>query len=552
MGLTEHASDRTPIPEHPDGSGKASANAAMAEQKHEAAVRLHKAGRLDEALALYEQALEANPDAPEILANLGTLLRLIGRTGDAVRHVERALAIRPDFSPALATMSTILVGAADAELGLTYAQRAASNAPSHPGVVENLLMTALYAPHLPPRGVAALHFAWGNVQAALAAAPSCFPNRRDSDKKLRIGYVSPDFRDHAVGQALAPVFAQHDRDRFHIILYGEVSRPDHITDAFVRCADGWRSTVGLSDEDALSSIKADGIDILVDLAGHTDGNRLGIFARRAAPIQVTWHGYPATTGLKSMDYRIVDEITDPPGEGDELASEKLIRLADGFIGARPHIALPQVLPPPTFARRRVTFGCFNNFQKINRAVISVWASLLRSTPGSQLLLKSSRIVDDWTFRRYAEIFRSEGIDADRLIFMPWSATPIEHLSSYSQMDIALDPFPYNGTSTTMEALMMGVPVVSLLGASHVSRVGASILTHIGHPEWIARTTDSYVAIAAELAQDKSGLARGRSTLRDRYLGSRFADPMRLARAVETAYRDMWRRFVQDDHPRGAD
>jgi predicted O-linked N-acetylglucosamine transferase (SPINDLY family) len=520
----------------------------MAEHTHAAAVRLHKAGRLDEALALYEQALEANPGAPEILANMAALLRLVGRTGDAVRHLERALAIHPEFAPALATMSVILIGAADAELGLTYAQRAASLAPSHPGVAENLLMAALYAPHLPPQGVAALHMAWGQVLAPLAAAPRQFPNARDPDKKLRVGYVSPDLRDHAVGQAIAPVFAGHDRDRFHIILYGEVSRPDHLTDAFMRCADAWRSTVGVSDEDAVSLIKADGIDILVDLAGHTDGNRLGIFARRAAPIQVTWHGYPATTGLKSIDYRMVDEITDPPGDGDELASEKLVRLADGFIGARPRIALPQILPPPVFARNRVTFGCFNNFQKINRSVISVWARLLRATPGSQLLLKSSRIVDDWTFRRYAAIFRSEGIDADRLIFLPWSQTPTEHLSSYAEIDIALDPFPYNGTSTTMEALMMGVPVVTLLGASHVSRVGASILTHIGRPEWVARTTDSYVAIAAELAQDKGGLARVRSALRDQYLGSRFADPARLARAVEAAYREMWRRFVQDDHP----
>ena len=315
-----------------------------------------------------------------------------------------------------------------------------------------------------------------------------------------------------------------------------------MTDRFKAIAHTWRPTFGRSDGQMVEQIQADGIDILVDLAGYTERNRLGIFARRAAPVQVNWHGYPDTTGLRSMDYRIVDSITDPEG-ADALASETLIRLADGFIGGVPHATLPPVRPPPLFANGHVTFGSFNSFAKINDRVIALWARLLQAMPTARLLLKSSNGADGWAFARHAATFAGHGIAPERIAFRPRMAATEAHLGLYGDIDIALDTFPYNGTSTTMESLLMGVPVVAMLGASHVSRVSASILNHIGHPEWIARDEDDYVRLAAELAGDGGALARIRMGLRHQYLASRFADPARLAGAVEAAYRTMWRDWV---------
>jgi len=513
----------------------------MATAHHGLAIMLHAACRYEAALDTYQTAAALDPGSAEIRANLGLLLSQIGRTREAAAALEQALALKPDLAVALNSLGSVLTASGDAEQGIRYIRRAVALAPSQPGFAANLLMSAHYAPGLTPAEVAMLHVAWGGSQAGLAAPRASFANDRDPDRRLRIGYVSPDFRTHAVGEAILPVLAAHDREAVELTLYAEVPQPDAMTGRFEALADRWRSSFGRGDDAMVEQIRADGIDILVDLAGHTERNRLGLFARRAAPVQASWHGYPDTTGLVSMDYRLVDAVTDPEGAAaDRMASETLIRLPHGFIGGLPHPALPQVAPPPIFARGHVAFGSFNSFAKMNRQVVALWSRLLRAVPDARLLLKSSNGADDWAEEKLRAAFAAEGIAPERLSFRARTAATADHLALYGEIDVALDTFPYNGTSTTMESLLMGVPVVALAGGSHVARVGASILTHIGRPDWIAADPDAYLGIAAELAGDRAGLARSRMGLRHQYLASPFADPVRLARAVEAAYRRMWR------------
>lgn len=515
----------------------------LAKAHHGLATMLHAAGRLEDACDSYQTAQILDPESAEIRANYGLLLSHLGRSREAVAELECALRIKPDLAVALNSLGSLLIAAGDAERGIQLVKRAVGLAPSHPGFAANLLMSSHYVSSLSAGDIAKLHLAWGGSRAGLAAPRSSFTNARGGDRPLKVGYVSPDFRSHAVGEAIAPVLAAHDPGAVDITLYGEIAQPDEMTERFKALAQGWRSTFGCSDDEMVQQIRADRIDVLVDLAGYTERNRLGIFARRAAPIQVTWHGYPDTTGLGSMDYRLVDAVTDPEGIADALASETLIRLPHGFIGGVPHAVLPPVPPPPAFAKGHITFGSFNSFAKINSQVIALWSRVLGATPGSRLLLKSSNRIDAWAHHRLLAAFAAEGTSPDRIAFRARAAGTEEHLGLYGEVDIALDTFPYNGTSTTMESLLMGVPVVALLGSGHAARVSASILAHIGRPEWIAPDSDAYLRIASELARDRAMLARIRSRLRQDYLASSFADPARLARAVEQAYRGMWQSWL---------
>ena len=336
------------------------------------------------------------------------------------------------------------------------------------------------------------------------------------------------------------MLAAHDPAAVDVTLYSEVEKPDAMTETIRAESNEWRSTLGVPDAEMVQQIRDDKVDILVDLAGHTGGNRLGAFALRAAPVQVTWLGYPDTTGLPQMDYRLVDAISDPEGAGDRLASEKLVRLPDGFIVAVPSADTPAVAVPPVFRKGHVTFGSFNNLAKVNRSVIALWARVLQAVPSARLLLKSSFNSDDWVHDRFRATFAEHGIPPERLEFRARTVGLAEHLALYGEVDIALDPFTYNGTMTTLEGLSMGVPLIALLGPNHVARVSASLLTRVGHPEWVATDAQDYVAKAAALAADRAKLAAIRVRLRQEYLASPLAQPDRLARNIEAAYRAMWR------------
>jgi len=327
-----------------------------------------------------------------------------------------------------------------------------------------------------------------------------------------------------------------------VFCYAEVTAPDATTERLKGLADGWLETVGMPDASLAERIQLDGIDILVDLAGHTAHNRLTVFARKPAPIQVTWLGYPNTTGLKAIDYRLVDAVTDPEEEADAWASETLIRLADGFLCYGAQHDAPEPAAPPCLATGTVTFGSFNNPAKLSAATLDTWAMLLARLPDARLLLKGGWFADPATCELFRDRLGSRGIVAERIELVPMLADTAAHLGLYDRIDIALDPFPYNGTTTTCDASWMGVPVITLRGDRHAGRVGASLLTQLGLTELIADSVEEYVEIAAALAVDQARLGELRRSLRPRLATSSLGDAAAFARKIESAYRAIWQRW----------
>jgi predicted O-linked N-acetylglucosamine transferase (SPINDLY family) len=336
-----------------------------------------------------------------------------------------------------------------------------------------------------------------------------------------------------------PLLEFHNREQFEIICYSQVHRPDEVTERIARSADGWCASTGLRDELLTDQIKQDGIDILVDLAGHTARNRLPVFTRRPAPIQVTWLGYPNTTGLEVMDYRLTDDEADPEPEADPWYSEKLVRVPNGFLCFLPPTNAPDIEPLWDIRTKSITFGSFNNLAKTNKKVIALWARILGAVPNATLILKSKALADKITQHRYLKLFARRGIDADRIVMLPATRSIAEHLGMYSQVAIGLDPVPYNGTTTTCEALYMGVPVVTLAGDRHSARVGASILTRVGLDDLITNSEEDYVRKAVELAKNPARLSRLRSTLRQKLLQSDLCNGRQFAAQIEQIYRSVW-------------
>jgi predicted O-linked N-acetylglucosamine transferase (SPINDLY family) len=357
--------------------------------------------------------------------------------------------------------------------------------------------------------------------------------------RIKIGYISPDFREHSVSYFFLPFLEYHNRDSFEIFCYSEVKREDKITHRIKELSDHWRPIAWLRDRAVAEQVRQDGIDILVDLAGHTAENRLLVFAYKPAPVQVTWLGYPNTTGMPVIDYRFTDEIADPPGEADEYHSEILMRLPDGFLCYGPPDDAPGVSGLPTHKNGRITFGSFNNLPKINPQVIGLWSRLLHQVADSRLLLKSKQFADEHVRQRFLDLFSVCGIGAERLRLLPRVASTAGHLALYHQVDIALDPFPYNGTTTTCEALWMGVPVITLRGDRHAGRVGASILTRLGLEEMIAQNEEAYVDIGVALAASMSALENLRSGLRSRMQSSVLCDGRSFARTMENTFQKVW-------------
>ena len=331
-----------------------------------------------------------------------------------------------------------------------------------------------------------------------------------------------------------------------IFCYAEVKRPDDVTERFKALADHWRETVGLSDEAVAAQIAADGIDILVDLAGHTAANRLLVFALKPAPVQVTWLGYPHFTGLSAIDYRLVDAVTDPEDDVISTSSEKLVRLDGTFACYGPAPAAPPPASPPSLDSGIITFGSFNNPTKYSAATMDAWAELLARVPEARLLLKGLPFADASTRASYLACFNERGVSAQRTTLVRSTPYWAYHLARYGEIDIALDPFPYNGHTTTCEALWMGVPVVTLRGDRHSGRIGASLLTSVGLDELIANNVEEYVDIAMRLAHDRSRLAHLRNSLRAQMGASPLCDAPRFARKIETAYRSMWRLWCEEN------
>ena len=498
--------------------------------------------RLDEAVLSYRRALTLKPDLAEAYSNLGAALRGRGELEAAVEACRRALELSPDLAWTHGNLAVTLFDQGRFDEAATHYRRAMELAPDLPEPHSNWLYSLLYRSDQEPDALLTEHRRWGERHGG-APAPAAHANDRDPERRLRVGYVSPDLRAHSVAWFLEPLLRAHDRSAVEVFAYAEVAHPDAVTQRLRALSDHWRSTVGVADEDVAEMIRADGIDILIDLAGHTAGARLPVFARRPSPVQATWLGYPGTTGLAAMNYRLVDAITDPPGNADVLATETLVRLEGGFLAYAPPADAPDVTSPPSAASGVVTFGSFNNPAKLSDETVRVWAALLTRLPAARLLLKARPFTDAAAREVLAARFAAHGVGAERLDLRPWTPGTGHHLAAYGEVDIALDPFPYNGTTTTCEALWMGVPVIVLSGDRHAGRVGASLLTRVGLQDLIAENADRYVEIAAALARDPARLASLRSGMRVRVAASPLCDAPAFARGFEAALRAMWRRWT---------
>ena len=491
------------------------------------------AGRTAEAIDLLRHAVALDPRSATAHYNLARASQDAADLDGAERHARRAVELRPDHAEAWRTLGNLHGLAGDVPAAVAAQRRVVDLRPDLPGGPSNLLLSLNYLPDLTPAAVADAHRNWarrGSDPLSSASPPKTLNARRP----LRVGYVSADFRSHPVATFIGPVLAAHDPAAVEVTCYASVDRPDAVTGRLRAAVPRWRDLAGLSDATAADVIRADGIDVLVDLGGHTAGNRLGVFARRPAPVQVTYLGYPATTGMTAIDLRLTDDVADPPGVTEAFHTEQLLRLDGGAWAYAPPADAPAVGPPPCVANGFVTFGSFNNLPKLTPTVLATWAAILAAVPGSRLVLKAVGLAGA-AGRAYVSRHLA-GVDSGHVDLLPWTADPASHLAAYGRVDVALDPFPYNGTTTTCEALWMGAAVVTLAGASHAGRVGASLLAHAGRAEWVVESVDGYVRSAAAWAGDHGRLADVRRLARERLGRSPLGDVRRLAAALERAYR----------------
>jgi predicted O-linked N-acetylglucosamine transferase (SPINDLY family) len=483
--------------------------------------------RFDSALTAARRAVRLAPLLAVTRYNLGDACLARGREGEAADQLTAALALDPAHGGALGDFANLAVARGRHRAADVWHARMLALEPANAVAWSNRLFAAMSDPALSDEAVRAI--------AESRATPAPPRPRRQAGKRLRIGYVSPDFRQHACAQFLLPLLSAHDRDRVEIVAYAEMRGPDAVTERFRRLADRWRETNPLTDTALADLIRADGIDVLVDLAGHSGGNRLGAFALRPAPVQVSWLGFNATTGLAAIDWRLTDPWLSPPGSESGF-TEALWRLD------RPaHCWRPPIDAPPVAERAGpLVFGSFNNLSKLSPATIALWSRLLTALPEARLLLKAPSSGEPGTQSRIAAAFAATGTAPDRVVFAPWSTNPADHLARYAEVDVALDPLPYNGTTTSCEALWMGVPVVTRTGTRMIGRVGFSLLANVGLGHLVAPDDDGYVAIARDLARDRAGLQRLRQGMRERLAASALCDESGFAGAVERAFAAMRR------------
>jgi protein O-GlcNAc transferase len=500
-------------------------------------LRIHD---LQQAIVAYEQAIALRPDFAEAHSNLGFALRDTGRLHDALVHCRTAIELQPGTLGGHINLGLVLQDLGDIA-GAVSSFRAAlaldeASVAAHSNLIFalDLLPGSEFAEQQDER-----RRWWVKHGARFAPQEATHTNAPEPDRPLRIGYVSGDFKRHSAATCFGPVLRRHDRQRFAVLCYSGVIAEDDMTREFRALADTWRPTAGLSEAALAAQIRADGIDILVDLSGHSAGNRLLAFARQPAPVQVTAWGHATGTGLGTMTYLFSDPLH-IPASVRSLFAEAVYDLPCLITFEAPADA-PEVAPLPMLKRGSLTFGCFNRLAKMTEPVLALWARILQAVPGSRLMVKDGAL-GDATARRYViTSLARHGIAEERIVLR--AGTPHrQHLEAYGDVDIALDPFPQNGGISTYEALWMGVPVVTMTGKSGPSRVAAAILQATGLQDWVAPDEDGYVGLAVQRAQNRESLRQLRGTLRQRIATSTAGDPVRYTAAVEEAYRTMWRRW----------
>lgn len=545
-------------------------NPAKTEAIAEIAAAYTKAGLPADAASCYERAISQEPSNASLLSNYGAALTALGRNDEAIDILGRAVHINPELAEAHFNLAIALRGANRQEAAeSSYLQalsirdafpeawmnlgtlrllqgrlheardcfaRALMHRADYPDAASNLLMALNYDDAYSADEVFRRHLDWGSdLTARTPDVRTKASVTKRAGTKLRIGFVSPDFRAHSVAYFFQSLL-DHQRPDVELICYSNTTRPDAVTTRIRNGASQWRDITRLDDDEAAALIRQDGLDALIDLAGHTSGNRLGIFARRPCAAQITYLGYPNTTGLPSMDFRITDDIADPP-HSRQRYTERLLRMNRCFLCYQPTPSTPKPVPLDHDPTRPITFGSFNNLAKLTPQTVELWSRILHELPGSILTLKAAPLGEKSVATRHLALFHEHGIPADRLRLIGWLPNA-DHLDAYNRIDVALDTHPYNGTTTTCEALWMGRPVVTMEGDLHASRVGASLLSAIGLTELIARTPDEYVATAVSIASMTRSPDHRYSDIRARMESSPLCDRRdfqeRFISIVETA------------------
>ena len=539
-------------------------------------VVLKDLGRREEAIACWCEVLQRQPGYATAHNNLGVLFRLMRQSLQAVEHLREAVRLAPRDAMAAANLAHALIdlGQIGEAEGIARAilQREPANAEGHlmlgfalvyegrveeavasfleahrfapqsALVISNTLFSSLYSGERSAAAILELHRELAARIAPAAPPRLVWRNTRETDRRLRIGYLSPDLRGHPVTTFFEPVLAHHDAQAFEVHCYSTTNAPDTATERLRSKAAVWRDCHALTDGRLAAQIEEDAIDILVDLAGHTAQNRAPVLRSKPAPVQVLYIGYPSTGGLPEVDYLVADRHVCPP-RTERFYTERIARLDGSFWCYRPADLAPEPGPPPMARNGYVTFGSFNALQKMSDATVEAWAQILAAVPDGHLVLKSLAFADEGTRRAVEGRFARADIEPARLEVLPPSDNAA-FLAEYRRVDVALDPFPYNGGTTSCDALWMGVPLVTLAGERFCARMGLSVLEHVGLPELVAYTVPDYVRIAVELARDPPRMAALRNSLRPRMAASPLCDGARVARELEAAYRMMWRTWTE--------
>lgn len=552
---------------------------------HTLGVCMYQAGQFNQAMLWFRLAFSLDPTNAEVVYNIATCLQDSGKHDEAIEEYQRALDLNPTLYDALLRLAMSHFSRQRLEMARDLAEAYLEHCPAsdsrddlnammmlsavckakgkHSEAIEiekqiiekfpevnvnfsNLLLDMAYSDEYSQEEL----FSWCKKFAEYYEKPVFDPNAKhlndpDPERKLRIGYVSADFFNHSVSYFALPLITRHDKEQFEVFNYAVRHIASYVTEQYKKDSH-WSPIIGMSEEDVAKRVREDKIDILVDLSGHTGGNQLLAFARKPAPVQVTWLGYPFSTGLSSIDYRLVDAIVEPEGMTEHLNTETLVRIPGMFCAYRPSINAPdrlfsgelQVRPTPAKRNGYVTFGCCNNIAKVTDYTLQLWARVLEASPNSRLLIETVDIDSPGTRQALTTRFENNGVSMERVILS--NRAKNKQYNLYNDIDIVLDPFPCNGGTTTCDALFMSVPVVSLNGERFMSRIGATVLHNIGHPEWSTTSPDEYVRIAADLASDIERLEQIRQKLRTEVEDSPMMDEVGFARKVERAYREMWR------------
>jgi protein O-GlcNAc transferase len=497
-------------------------------------------GHLEEALVCYRKSVELEPNQAALWYNAAFTLQQMGRLDEAMGSYRKAVQIKPDLAEAWNNLGVILGLAGEHQEAAACLRRSLELRPDRAQAHSSLLYELHFDPKIDARSLLREHEMWGQRHAnPLMRRGVRLENDRNPERRLRVGYISPDFRMNAVGRFMLPLLQAHDRQRVEVVCYADLNARDEFTARLRAHADKWREITEMNDEAVAEMIARDKVDILVDLAMHMKGNRLPALARKPAPVQVSYLATCSTTGMKAMDYRITDRYMDPPGRDMSVYSEQSV-LVERYWSYRALEEAPEVDELPMLRGEPPTFGCLNHFGKVSREALRCWERILKEVPESKLALyppmESHR-------ERIKEFIEKTGIEPWRIVFVGRSGVK-GRLDALRGIDIALEPFFWGSRTMTCDAMWMGVPVVTLAGEKPISRRGASILSHAGLPELIAETEDAYTEIAVCLAKNAGRLAKMREEMRDRLRGSALMDGAATARGLEEAYRGMWRKWCE--------